>query len=419
MAERLDVFFGTRLVGSLRPRAGGAVAFEYSAAWLEGEASFAISASLPLEPGLNRTRAAQAFFANLLPEGRVREAVARQLGLSVSNDYALLEAIGGDCAGALSLLPGSATLDPSAGSYERLEPEAIARMARSFSVLAEVSGRRRARLSLAGAQDKLPIRVDRNGDFWLPVAGAPSTHILKVPSRDFKHLPANETLVTALARAQSLAVVDVDLVCLDDVEVALVRRYDRLVSDDGERVTRLHQEDLCQALGLLPSTKYEQEGGPGFVDAMTLAREHSTEPLVDAQQLLRWIVFVVLAGNADGHGKNLSLLRGADGRTARLSPFYDLVSTRVYQRLDRRLAMGIGEERDPGQIARRHWEALAREVGVGPRAVLREVERQASSMVEKLDEVEAVHASAHGESPIIRRLRDAVGKQCKRTLELL
>jgi serine/threonine-protein kinase HipA len=278
-------------------------------------------------------------------------------------------------------------------------------------------------LSLAGAQDKLPIKVDSSGGLWLPVSGAPSTHVLKAPSRDFGHLPANEALVTALARSQSLAVVDVELTRVLDVDLALVRRYDRLVSDGGEQVTRLHQEDLCQALGLLPSTKYEQEGGPSLADAMKVVREQSTEPLVDAQQLLRWIVFVLLVGNADGHGKNLSLLRGADGRTGRLAPFYDLVSTRVYQRLDRLLAMSIGGERDPLQVARPHWKALARAVGVDQRVVLHEVERQASSLVEVVDEVAdshaAVHAVAHGPSPIIQRIRNALRAQCRRTLELL
>jgi serine/threonine-protein kinase HipA len=418
MAERLDVFFGTRLVGALHPRAGGAVAFAYAAGWLEAEASFAISAALPLAPGLATTTAAHAFFAGLLPEGQVREAVARLLGLSAANDYALLEAIGGDCAGALTILPAGAVPDGSTGAYEPLDPSALSRMARGAGVLAEVSGARRARLSLAGAQDKLPVRVDRQGRLWLPVAGAPSTHILKIPSRGFKHLAANETLVTTLARARALGVVDVDLHRVDDVEVALVRRYDRLV-DDAERVTRLHQEDLCQALGLHPSTKYEQEGGPGFVHAMTVARERSSEPLVDAQRLLRWIVFDLLAGNADGHGKNLSFLRSADGRTVRLAPFYDLVCTRVYPRLDRSLAMGVGGERDPGQVARRHWEALAGAVGVGAGVVLREVERQAASLVETFDAVAAAHAAAHGPAPIVRRLRDVLRRQCRRTRELL
>ncbi|MEW6744081.1 MAG: type II toxin-antitoxin system HipA family toxin [Planctomycetota bacterium] len=419
MAERLRVFFGDRLVGELHPLGGGRLAFEYSGSWLEDERSFAISMSLPLAPGRNSGQPAQAFFANLLPEGQLREAVARQLGLSASNDYALLEAIGGECAGALTILPEGASPDPSGGSYERLAPDAIAQMARRYAVLAEVTGRRAPRLSLAGAQDKLPVRLDKQGGFWLPVGGAPSTHILKVPSRDFKHLPANEALITALGGALSLAVVDVELIRIEEVEIAVVGRYDRVVADDGKTITRLHQEDLCQALGLLPGTKYEQEGGPGFADVMRVVRNRSTEPLADAQQLLSWIAFVLLAGNCDGHGKNLSILYSVEGRDTRLAPFYDLVCTRVYPRLDRFLAMGVGGERDPGQIGRAHWEALGRSVGVGHRMVMREVERLATSKPAVFEEVAGKHVAAHGNSPVIQRIRQVIRKQCRRSLELL
>jgi serine/threonine-protein kinase HipA len=419
MGELL-VFHQTSLVGRLRSLASGRVSFEYDAGWLDMEGSFAISMSLPLATGAREDTAAQAFFANLLPEGSVREAVARQLGLSASNDFAMLEAVGGECAGALTILPVSAPRpNGSAGSYERLEPSAIAEMARRYSVLAEVTGTRGPRLSLAGAQDKLPVRLDDAGEVYLPLSGAPSTHILKVPSRDFKHLPANEVLTTELARALSLRTSHVELLRFGDVEVAVVQRYDRVVADLGETITRLHQEDLCQALGLLHSTKYEQEGGPTFAAVIDLVRRRSTEPLVDTRELIRWIAFVLLSGNADGHGKNLSLLYGPEGRTSRLAPFYDLVCTRAYPRIDRFLAMSIGGERDPGLIGRHHWEALARGVGVGRRLVLREVEEMAETMPTAFDLVSADHAATHGEIPAMQLIREAIRTQCRRSLQLL
>jgi len=414
VADRLGVFHDGRQVGELHRRPGGGLAFEYAGAWLED--GFPISASLPPAPGVNTDLAAHAFFANLLPEGRVREAVCRQLGLSVSNDFALLEAVGGECAGALSVLPVSADPSTEAGGYERLEPETVAGLARRFSVLAEVTGRHAPRLSLAGAQDKLPVRRDDDGTLWLPTGGAPSTHILKVPSRDFAHLPANEVLVTRLAREVGLVTAEVDLLELAGVPVALVRRYDRLVRGGG--IVRLHQEDLCQALGLLPSTKYEEEGGPSFADALAVVRARSVEPLPDAQQLVRWLVFVLLVGNADGHGKNLSFVRGERGGV-RLAPFYDLVSTRVYPGIDRGLAMGIGGERDPGQIGRPRWEALAAGVGIGRHLVLGEVERLAAALPGAFDVVAAGYAAAHGGSPVIQRLGRVVRRQCRRSRQLL
>jgi serine/threonine-protein kinase HipA len=407
MTEQLRVFLGQKLVGWLSQK----LLFEYAPSWLEDQESFAISASLPLssEPSNG------AFFANLLPEGSVREAVARRVGVSASNDFALLAAIGGECAGALMILPESAAFDSDPG-YEPLRPETIADMARRFSVLPEVSGDPRLRLSLAGAQDKLPVRRDDDGSFWLPVGGAASTHILKVPSRDFKHLPANEVLVTRLARRLGLATVDAELVDVDGVPIAVVRRYDRI--SRGGVISRLHQEDLCQAMGLLPSTKYEIEGGPSFAAAMTLVRGQSIRPLVDAGQLLRWLLFLLLGGNADGHGKNISLVHDAPGRP-RLAPFYDLVCTRAYPGIDRSLAMAIGGERDPGQIGRSQLQKLARETGIGPRLVLGEVERLAAKMPAAFEEVAGEHTAAHGESPAVGLIREVIRRQCRRTLALL
>lgn len=265
MPDHLRVWHGDTFVGELRDL-GGRLAFEYAAAWLAAKRSFPLSVSLPLVPGRISDQRAHAFFANLLPEGQLREAVARRLGISVSNDFTLLAAIGGECAGALSILPTSEPIDRSAESYEPLPPASIAAMARRYCVLPEVNAERGLRLSLAGAQDKLPVRRTEDGALWLPVGGAPSTHVLKVPSRGFKHLPANEVLVTRLARSLGLFTVDAELLQLDGQEVTLVRRYDRIVH--GGRIERLHQEDLCQALGLMPGAKYESEGGPTFVDAM-------------------------------------------------------------------------------------------------------------------------------------------------------
>ncbi len=419
MTDLLHVFFGERLVGDIRPLSDGWMSFEYSDEWLEGTGGFPISTSLPLESGNESGLPPHAFFANLLPESSLKEAVANVLGVETSDDYALLEAMGGECAGALTILPEGDSPEAHVGSYERLAPETIAQMARSFDVFAEVTERWGPRLSLAGAQDKLPVRIDESGEVWLPLSGAPSTHILKVPSRGFEHLPANETLLTALARAQSLDVVDIELVRFEDVEVAVVRRYDRLVGDDGETITRLHQEDLCQALGLPAWEKYEKDEGPGFANAVELIRAQSTKPLGDVQQLLKWIVFILLAGNADGHGKNLSFLRGLDGLSPCLAPFYDFVCTRVYQHLDRSLAMGIGGERDPEVVGRQHWESMAVIVGMGSGTVFREVERQATSMLTVFDEVADEHVAKYGMSPMVQSIRKVIREQGLRTLELL
>jgi serine/threonine-protein kinase HipA len=151
---------------------------------------------------------------------------------------------------------------------------------------------------------------------------------------------------------------------------------------------------------------------------MRIVRERSTAPLLDAQQLLRWIGFVLLAGNSDGHGKNLSLLYEGGARP-RLAPFYDLVCTRVYPGLDRFLAMGIGGQHDPGRVGRLDWQRLASAVDVGPRLVLGEVERLANVMPAAFEEIAAAHQAAHGHSPAIQRIRRTIATQCRRSRQLL
>lgn len=415
MTERLHVFHRRRPVGTLEQQPDGRMAFVYAETWLQAPGRFAISVSLPLAPGSNREIAAHAFFANLLPEGLVREAVARRLGLSATNDFALLAAIGGECAGALTILPEAIDTTPEAGSYEPLPEDLVSRLPGRSSVLAEMVARRGTRLSLAGAQDKLPVYLAPDGRLMLPVNGAPSTHILKVPSAQFKHLPANEALTLRLARALGLEAAEADLVPVGRATCVLVRRYDRTVQDG--RVVRLHQEDLCQAVGRMPSMKYQEEGGPGFQDAMQVVREHSTTPLGDARRLLGWLAFNLLAGNSDGHGKNLSLLHEREGGGPRLAPFYDLVCTRAYPGIDRRLAMGVGDQRDPGQVGRRDLDRLARASGIGSAFVADVFLRMAQAMPAAFDAVARSFREAHGDSPIIMRMASVIDRQCRRSLK--
>lgn len=414
--SEFDVYLEQKRVGRLVTDDSGRLAYAYSDEWLAAPDGFPISVSLPLRPGLTHAPAAHAFFVNLLPEGPVRESVARRLGLSAENDEALLRALGGDCAGALSILPPGSVPSARSMAYERLAPEKVAQMARTNSVLAAIVGEHHVRLSLAGAQDKLPIRYDEDGRFWLPNEGAPSTHILKVPSRDFKHLPANEWLTTALARTVGLDVAELTLVTVDGIQVLLITRYDRVVA--GDQIARLPQEDFCQALGYLPSQKYEDEGGPTFADAATLIREHSVVPLVDVQRLLRWQVFNVLAGNCDGHAKNLSFYRPKDGGL-QLTPFYDLVCTRVFPQVSRLCAMAVGSERDPGQIAHKHWASLAETIGVGKKLVVGMVEEMARALPEAFERVAQAFQRDYGSSPALAAIRRRIAKQCRQSLALL
>jgi serine/threonine-protein kinase HipA len=178
-------------------------------------------------------------------------------------------------------------------------------------------------------------------------------------------------------------------------------------------VRRLHQEDLCQALGCGHGQKYQEHGGPAFAQCYRLVPAASSEPAFDAQHLLRWQVFNVLAGNSDGHAKNLSLLHLPDGET-RLAPFYDLICTRAIERIDDHLALDVGGERNPSLVTAAHWEQLARQCEVRPRFLSQLVQQTAAALREHLAPTREAFEERHGLYPALQRVEQIVLKQCRR-----
>ena len=408
--DRLGVYFDRRPVGELTLDDSGRFTFVYVESWLAAADGFAISRSLPLATGSVEAGAGHAFFANLLPEGRVRQLVARRLGLTESNDFALLDALGGECAGALVI--ARSVPEPARPSYRPIDEGELAARAGRGLVFAETSGAGGIRLSLAGAQDKLAVKVD-GGRILLPEGASPSTHILKFANRDYK--PENELLVTRLAAACGLPTVSAELTKIGSRRHLLIQRYDRIVDEAGD-VRRLHQEDLCQALGVPPGRKYEEEGGPPFDQCFALVDEVSVEPALDTRALIRWLAFNAVVGNADGHAKNLSLLR--TGRSMRLAPFYDLLSTAVYPQIAPRLAMAVGGRSDAGQLRGREWRALAGTIGVG-RIVEETVRELAETLPERASTVVQETKQQYGRMPVAELLLRAIRRRSRRTRELL
>lgn len=344
MSAELHVYYRQRSVGAISLSASGLMRFTYHDEWLNSENAFPISLSLPLDGSFDAAKGHH-FFANLLPEGPVREQICKSLKTSPNNDFELLKAIGGDCAGALFVTPSSSIEPPhSPPRYEPITEEQLSLWSLGAqTAFSAITGRNKIRLSLAGAQDKLPVHVE--GDqILIPIGDAPSTHILKFASPHYSHLPENETFITLLAKEVGLSAVDVRLRKTAKAPIALIRRYDRQAI--GGEYVRLHQEDFCQALAISPSQKYEKEGGPSLRQCAEIIRRFASFPLVDLQRLLQWTLFNLLIGNADAHGKNLSLLYDSTG-TPTLAPFYDLICTRNYKKISRELAMSFGGIWDP------------------------------------------------------------------------
>jgi len=410
-SDTLKVWHGQRLVGILRRNPVGYIGFRYDPGWMAG-GGFAISRSLP--PGGEEFAPAKGiahrFFANLLPEGMVREHIVRDLKLP-NTDFDLLRAIGGECAGALSILPVGRR--PSEQHHYRplAEQDLADLVNRRGQVYATGPVAQRPRLSLAGAQDKCPVLV-RDDHCFLPLGEAPSSHILKFEVPDYRHVPVYETFTTHLAAAVGLPVVEIGLRAIGKTRYTLITRYDRLFDQRGE-VVRLHQEDFCQAQGFGYEKKYQEHGGPAFAQCYRLLRDASSEPAIDLRHLLRWQIFNVLAGNSDGHAKNLSLLRLPNG-DIRLAPFYDLVCTRAIQRIDYRLAFAIGGKRDPGLITKAHWDALAQECDVTSRFLWHLVKETATGLLENLAVVRESFEARFGACPALQRVEQIIAKQCRR-----
>ena len=372
MAGVLQVWWGGELVGRLtQDRDGGDLGFAYDADWVRRPEPWALSASLPKRAQRYRRRACRPFFAGLLPDEGQREAVARALGVSPGNDFALLERLGGEMAGALQLLPPGESPESPTGHAEPepLDDDALVRVLATLPARPLLAGETNLRLALAGAQPKLPV-VLAEGAVALPASGQPTTHILKPPPDRFPGATENEAFSMRLAASVGLDVAGVQARSVSGRAFLLVERYDRFRTPEGD-VQRVHQEDFCQALGVYPERKYASEGGPGFRDCFALLRRVSARPAVEVLKLLDAAIFHLVLGNADAHGKNYALLYDAAG--PRLAPLYDLLSTVAWPELSPRLAMRIGRRATLAEMSPRAWAAFAAGGGLGMPLVRRRV----------------------------------------------
>jgi serine/threonine-protein kinase HipA len=361
--SELIVFLLGRRVGRLIRKDNGNLQFRYDTGY-DGPP---ISQALPLQGAAHPHDVSRAVFGGLLLEGDARETIARNLGISVGNDYALLEELGGDCAGAVTLLEPGVEF-PSVPAVRWLSEE-------QFDVLLRELPRRPlaadpeegVRLSLAGSQPKLPVVIDENGGVALPLnAVAATTHIVKPEPERFPGLVDNESFCMELAGAVGLPVATVEKrMSSSGMHYLIVGRYDR--DPTREPIRRLHQEDVCQALGRAADHKYQADGGPTVLDTVGLLRACSAVPARDLPTLWRALVFNWLIGNCDAHGKNYSLLY--DRGVPSLAPLYDLVSTTVYPELTNRLAMSLDGAQRIEKVDARVWTTLAREAGYSPRFV--------------------------------------------------
>ena len=371
MMRTLTVWWEGAVVGSLTTNRHGAMRFTYDASRLADPAAPALSVSLPKRPEPFPPRQCRPFFEGLLPEGAQRDAVATALGVSRANEFKLLERLGGEVAGALTLWPAG-EIPPrfeAPGPAVALADDKLAALLTNLHTRPFLAGTQGLRLSLAGAQSKMPV-VLVEGRIGLPAPGQPTTHILKPPIARFPGTTENEAFAMRLAARLGLDTAPVEPYVADGRACLLVTRYDRRREPDGA-IRRLHQEDFCQALGIVADRKYAADGGPGIRQCFELVRRACSRPAVEVLKLLDAAIVQVLLGNADAHGKNYSLLH-REGRVE-LAPLYDLLSTVAYRDLSPRFAMRIARRATLEELRRGDWDRFANSAGLGAPFVRRRV----------------------------------------------
>ncbi len=386
MTDRLSVWWDGRVSGCLYLGPDGETLFAYDAAWLADPKAPALSFSLPKQAEPFKRSAVQAFFGGILPEEGQRTAIARALGVSADNEFRLLEYLGGEVAGALTLLPEGETPASPSDAAPKLLPkvlsdDALVQLLDHLPLRPMLAGEDGLRLSLAGAQSKLPVLLI-DGQIALPAPGQPTSHILKPPISRFEGTTENEYFCMSLASAVGLDVAAVEMRVVADRSFLLVTRYDRAIGVGGS-VTRLHQEDFAQALGIPSHRKYASEGGPIFPDCFALLRRAATRPAREILKLLDAAIFNLIIGNADAHAKNFSLLH-SDGGVS-LAPLYDLLSTVLYPNLHVRLAMKIGGKAVLEDIEPRHWERFAADAQLGAPFVRARIGQLCNAVIAAID----------------------------------
>lgn len=411
--SKLNLYFEENLIGSLVEDSQHRMEFAYAPTWLKSAKKFSISYSMPLreEP---YSKEAQNYFANLLPEGDVRVAVAAKFGISSENDFRLLEALGGECAGALTIGQEPKALQ---SKYRALSTKKLKDIFdQGGSVFSAVQEEEEdIRLSLAGAQDKIPVYYE-DGKLFLPQGNSPSSHILKLPSHRFKNLSENECLMGFFGKKMGLEMAMPKLLDIGGVNAYLVERYDR--KKEEKKIIRLHQEDFCQALAYSHKVKYEKDGGPSFQECYQCVEGQSAFLPEDLERLVKWLIFNVLVGNCDAHAKNISFLM-VEPDEWRLSPHYDIVSTKFYPKLSSKLAMTIGGSSDLGTVTGTHWARLAQDIKVGTKWLHQTVQEMSEKSTEVFKEACQEFSEIYGKSVVFQELEKIVTSQQRRLLSQL
>jgi serine/threonine-protein kinase HipA len=386
--SELEVVIEGDLIGRVRINKAGRLSFDYESGWRDSSNGYSLSVNMRLADIAYSHSAVWPYLWNLLPENpNILQRWGQQFHVSSSSPFKLLECVGADVPGAAQFLPPAvfaAVCAQHTPSIDWIDLDELAqRLEQLRSDIAAV--RRpgdRGKMSLPGAQAKTAFCWDEQRSRWgVPSGRAPTTHIIKPDVPGFDGLVENEHLCQDVAWRLGLLAARSSVLNLNETTYIVVERFDRLPPLRGSAfVRRVHQEDMCHALGLMPGAKYQQDGGPGVSDIVALIRRIGSDPDTDVYRFIDANAFNWLIGGTDAHAKNYSLLIGA-GDEIRLSPLYDLSSQLPYPELiDQRVAMKIGGEYDIPLIGFSEWEALASACAVDSELLMNRVRQLADAL---------------------------------------
>ncbi len=414
----LHVFLNNRLVGQLKKAASGAIDFQYDPSWLSWKHALPISLSLPLREDAFRGEPVTAVFENLLPDAEtLRRRVAEKVGAGGTDAFSLLSAIGRDCVGALQFIKADADIpetEAGAISGERVNDAAIETLLQGLTQYPlGLSRDDTFRISIAGAQEKTAL-FRHKGRWHKPHGTTPTTHIFKkaigqLPNGlDLSNSVENEYYCLKLAAAFGLPVAQAKMQTFGGTKALVIERFDRRLTKD-QRLLRLPQEDCCQALSVLPTRKYQSDGGPGMIQILDLLKG-SDHPAQDQKTVLKAQMLFWLIGATDGHAKNFSLFLGPGG-TYHLTPLYDVLTAEPsfragqIQRKQMKLAMSVGHNHHyrMSEVTGRHFMQTGEGAGLA-KSLIREAMEEMADVAPQV--IEAIQSELPPGFP--ERIHDAV-----------
>jgi serine/threonine-protein kinase HipA len=427
MMQELIALLGNVEVGRILRAQTGKLTFRYDDNWRALATAYPLSLSMPLAAPEHKHELINSFLWGLLPDNeKILEDWAKKYHVSARNAFGLISHVGEDCAGAVQFVRPERheemKRESTAAEVEWLSEEDIAQRLRNLrrDHSAWRTPADTGQFSLAGAQPKTALLLE-NGRWGIPSGRMPTTHIVKPPTGEWDGHAENEHFCLELASRLGMAAARTTVRQFAGEVAIVIERYDRLPV--AQSILRVHQEDLCQALGLPPTSKYQSDGGPGVREIVDVLRNFSDRPQEDINGFLDAIAFNWLIAGTDAHAKNYSVLIGSSS-TVRLAPLYDVASILPYEGIvpqKIRLAMKLGGTYRLRDIGIHQWRKLAAELRVNKEQLISRVQDLAAAMPTQISLVEEQTKTGGLLHPLISRLSEKLRERathCQGLLQL-